>query len=101
MPIDLQPFIKQGLLTLVEEETEAEAEIHINLATQIRGRREVITAAIAIHRSWSMVVDDKRARNLFNAFAPHIQILHTLDLVRYWVEKENLRSAEITTILQK
>lgn len=99
--IDLQPLLRQKLLTLVVENSEAEATIHTNLAAQIRGRGEVTTAAIAIYRGWGMVVDDKRARNLFHAVAPHIQLLHTLDLVRHWTKQARLNSSQIETALER
>lgn len=99
--IDLQPLLEQKLLVLVDEDSEAEATIHTNLAAQIRGRGEVTTAAIAIHRGWGIVVDDKRARSLFHTEAPHIQLLHTLDLVHYWTDKVRLNNWQIETVLKR
>lgn len=101
IPIDLQPLVQKRLLTLVEEDSEAESIIHTNLSAQIRGQGEVITATIAIHRGWGIVVDDKRARNLFHSVAPHIQLLHTLDLVRFWTEQKGLDSVNIEMILRR
>jgi predicted nucleic acid-binding protein len=97
--IDLSTLVRQKLLTLVKEDSEVEANIHLNLATQIRGQGEVTTAAIAIHRGWGIVVDDKRARNLFQTTAPNIQLFYTLDLIRYWTEQVELDRLKIKTLL--
>ncbi len=99
LPIQLAPFIQQGLLRLVQPEGEKEAALITYLASQIRGQGEVVTGAIGICRQWGLVVDDRRARNLLGDTAPQIQLLHTLDLVRYWVGQVQLPQGETTAVL--
>ena len=45
-----------------------------------------MTGAIAINRNWAIVIDEKKARNLFNREAPNIQLIYTLELVNHWVD---------------
>ncbi|HMN28708.1 MAG TPA: hypothetical protein PKE45_11215 [Caldilineaceae bacterium] len=84
--IELQPFIDQGLLHLVQIDSEEEAEVFATFAAMIRGQGEAITGALAYCRNWAIVVDDRRARRLFTDHAPHLQLLYTLDLVKHWTD---------------
>lgn len=99
IPIQLDALVQQGLLRFVRPEGEKEAALIAGLASQIRGQGEVVTGAIGICRQWGLVVDDRRARNLLGGIAPRIQLLHTLDLVRYWAIQTQLPQVETTAVL--
>ncbi|MDA0246110.1 MAG: hypothetical protein OT477_22085 [Chloroflexi bacterium] len=103
IPIDLTPFVQNGLLRLVEPVGEVEADWQVYLSSQrpIPGRGEVITGAIAISRQWGIVMDDKRARRVIAPSASGLQLLVTLDLVRHWVEVARPSTAEITHLLKR
>lgn len=83
--IDLQPLINEKLLHLVDIETEAEANTYVDL-TQRLDDGEAITGAIAINRNWAIATDDSASVRLFQHSAPHIAVISTLDLVKYWVD---------------
>jgi hypothetical protein len=85
--IDLQPFIDEKLLILVDIETEAEANTYINFAERLDDG-EAITGAIAINRNWAIATDDSASVRLFQRHAPHIALISTLDLVKYWVDTD-------------
>lgn len=84
--VELAPLVESGLLQIVDVETEEEAEIVVTLAAQRLDQGEAITGAIAIHREWALVTDDKRARTVIGQRAQHLQLLYTLELVRHWSE---------------
>jgi hypothetical protein len=98
-PIQLQPFIDQGLLHLVKIDSDEEAEVFATFAAKIRGQGEAITGAIAYCRQWAIVVDDKKARRLFTQYAPHLQLLYALDLVKHWADATNVPPDMITETL--
>ena len=100
VPIDLSPYINKRLLKFVNLENEQEAQTVTHLAKKIRGRGEIETAAIAINRQWGMVIDDRRARNLFQSEASNIQILSTLDLVRYWETSQQVKPLDVQNVVQ-
>ena len=83
--VDLQPFIDNNLLLLVDIETEAEENTYINLAERLDDG-EAITGAIALNRNWAMATDDSKSLRLLQSNAPHIALVSTLDLVKYWVD---------------
>lgn len=83
--IDLQPFINEKLLVLAEIANESEEVFYVNLAQKLDDG-EAITGAIAINRNWAIATDENKAIKLFQNKAPHIALVSTLDLVKFWVD---------------
>jgi predicted nucleic acid-binding protein len=59
--IHFDKVVKEGLISIVDFESEAEAETFINYTAQMKDEGESATFAIAVHREWSVATDDKRA----------------------------------------
>ena len=85
--IDLQPFIDDNLLLLVNIDTEVEANTYVNLAEKLDDG-EAVTGAIALNRNWAIATDDAASLKLFQSSTPHIALVSTLDLVKYWVDTD-------------
>ncbi len=83
--IELQPFVDSGLLQIVTLDSEVETETYVNLAIEIDDG-EAVTGAIAMHRGWGIGIDDKKARSLFQREGAHLQLVYTLELVKYWAD---------------
>jgi hypothetical protein len=83
--IDLQPFIDNNLLILVDIETEAENITYVNLAEKLDDG-EAITGAIALNRNWAIATDDSASVKLFQKSSPRIALVSTLDMVKYWAD---------------
>ena len=64
-PIEIQPFIDNGLLTVASFESEAEEISFIDFAATIGDDGESITGAIASHRNWAIGTDDRKAHAVF------------------------------------
>lgn len=79
-PIDLEPAIAGGLLSVVDFASEDEAETFVSLAT-VLDDGEAASAAIAILRGWRLATDDRKA---IEVVAGRATIVGTLDLVRDW-----------------
>jgi hypothetical protein len=91
--------ITQGLLKIVDFESEEEAELFVNYVAVLGDDGESATCAIAIHRGWGIATDDKKAISRFQQDAPYLQILSTLDVIKYWSEKSVLDSSALRDIL--
>ena len=97
--IVLQSFVEAGLLTIVEIESEEESETVATLAAQRLDQGEAITGAIAIHREWTLVTDDRRARTVVGGVARRLQLLTTLELVKHWTEIDSVSPDVIAAVL--
>ncbi len=91
--------VKEGLISIVDFESEAEAETFINYTAQMRDEGESATFAIAVHREWAVATDDKRAISFLKKEAPHIQIISTLEAIKHWSEQLNIDSATLKAAL--
>lgn len=85
--INLQPFIMGELLQLVSPGNEEEENTVVNLSSAAAiDSGEAITAAIAVHRQWSLGTDDKAAISFFMRKVPQLHLISTLDILKYWAD---------------
>jgi len=94
----LETAISQGILEVVDFESEEEAELFVNYAAVIDDG-ESATGAIAINRGWAMATDDKGAIRFFREKAPQLKILSTLEIVKYWSEQASVDDLELKQVL--
>ena len=92
--------IKQGLLLVVDFESDVEANDILYYAAQNLGEGEASTGAIAINRNWTMATDDKKAIRVFSEESPSLQILSTPDIIKYWSETANIDPAKLSEVLK-
>lgn len=97
--IQFEKAIEQGLLVVVDFESEEEAETFVNYASELGDDGESATGAIAVHRKWAIATDDRRAIAFFQREAPQLQILSTLEIVKYWSEETNIDLAKLKIAL--
>lgn len=97
--IQFETAIKQGLLIVVDFESESEEETFVNYAFELGDDGESATCAVAIHRGWAIATDDKKAISFSQQEAPNLQILSTLEIIKSWAEGENFGLAELRTVL--
>lgn len=97
--IQFEEAIKQGLLKVVDFESEPEEELFVNYAA-ILDDGESATCAIAVHRQWAIASDDKRAIAFMQKEDSHIQILSTLEIIKHWSETAGLNSSELRDVLK-
>lgn len=97
--IQFETAITQGLLLVVDFESELEAETFVNYAFEMGDDGESATCAIAVNRGWAIATDDKKAVSFSQKEAPHLQILSTLEIIKNWSEESNLASTELCALL--
>ena len=99
--INLQPFVDDNLLQVVSLESEAEANTVIKFSSVRRvDTGEAITAAIAIHRKWSLATDDRNALSFFMRSEPPLHVISTLDLLKCWVDTTHPQLVTVSTVLE-
>lgn len=91
--------IAQGLLIIVDFESEEEAESFVNYAAILGDDGESATCAIAVYRKWTIATDDKRAISFIQQEAPHLQVLSTLEMIKHWSEEAGLDSSALRDAL--
>lgn len=97
--IQFEAAITQGLLSVVDFDSESEEEAFVNYAFELGDDGESATCAIAIHRGWAIATDDKKAASFSQKEAPHLQVLSTLEIIKNWAEEANLSSTTLRTVL--
>lgn len=95
-----QQTIEQGYLKIVDFQSEEEAQTFVNYVFELGDDGESATGAIALHRQWIMATDDRRAISFFRREAPRLQILSTLDLMKYWSQAANLDGQSLREALR-
>jgi len=98
--IQFEQAILQGLILVVDFESELEEEAFVNYAFELGDDGESATFAIAINRGWAVATDDKKAISFFQREAPNLEILSTLEIVKNWSEEANLTPTELRTALK-
>ncbi|MCB8943077.1 MAG: hypothetical protein H6658_04925 [Ardenticatenaceae bacterium] len=98
-PVQLQPLVDAGLLTLVSIKGETESNLHVLLSSKIRDEGESQTGAIAIHRDWAIAIDDRKARRIIRETGNNIELIYSLQLVKHWVETEKMEDVIIREML--
>src|SRR6266566_7308772 len=85
--INLQTFVERKLLHVVPlgDGPEAAAAVSFSAATRL-DTGEAISAAIAVHRSWSLATDDKTAISFLMREMPQLHLVSTPELLKHWVD---------------
>ncbi|MBK1990848.1 hypothetical protein A0J48_025635 [Sphaerospermopsis aphanizomenoides BCCUSP55] len=97
--LEFQEAIQQGLLKVVDFESEAEEESFVNYAA-VLDDGESATFAIAFHRGWAIATDDKKAIKFIQQTASHIQVVSTPEIIKHWSDVENINSSTLRNVLQ-
>lgn len=97
--IQFENAIEQGLLLVVDSESDEEEETFVNYAFELGDDGESATGAIAAHRGWAIATDDEKAISFFEKEVPHVQILSTLGIVKDWSEDAQFTREKLKIIL--
>ena len=95
-PVELQPFLNDGLLEVIASDVEEELLTFIDLSQEV-GEGEAMTAALAIHRGCIVVTDDRKASRIL--VARGMELRTSLDLIRTWGESPTVTQEVLRTAL--
>lgn len=95
-PVILAPLIATGAISVVTSDDDEELLTFIDL-TQHLGDGEAMTAALAIHRGFVIVTDDRKAERILNTSG--VPLRFSLDLIKTWLDRERLDLVGQRTVL--
>lgn len=93
--VDLAPLIDFGMLSVVDAKTEQELLTFIDLAVDLDDG-EAMSAALAIHRGYVLVTDDRKALRILKG---RVQIRPTLEVIKDWAETQRIGSEALRAAL--
>ena len=96
--LEFETAITQGLLKVVDFESEEERESFVNYTFDLDDG-ESATFAIAVNRKWAVATDDKRAISFIQKENTNIQILSTSEIIKHWSEVEKPDSSILSNVL--
>ncbi|MBD2137010.1 hypothetical protein H6F32_05280 [Anabaena sp. FACHB-1237] len=96
--LEFETAITQGLLKIVDFESEEERESFVNYVFDLDDG-EAATLAIAVHRKWAVATDDNKAIKFIKKNFPDIKILSTPEIIKYWSEKESIDHLILNNVL--
>lgn len=93
--IDLLNLIEAGDLTVVVSVSDSELQLFSQFLMKLDDG-EAMTLALAVHRGWTVVTDDRAAIRELGGHAP---LLSTLDVMKMWAETTGASADVIRTSL--
>ena len=102
--VDWQLLIEQTSLQVVDLESEHELNTAVNVAFPSNGKMGddvALSAAIASHRQWTFVTDDKDSIVLLRQHQPQLHIVTTPDLLKYWASVDTPSDDVVREVLEK
>lgn len=94
-PIDW-PALTSGLLDLLGDPTEEEAALYFDLSLEL-GDGEAMTGAVAYHRGYGVVSDDRKATDLLGELG--IEVTSSLALVDHWARQSGIESDALRRVI--
>lgn len=94
--VDAQPYIDEGLISLVDLASDDEVEMFVRLAAELDDG-EAMALAIAKQRSWMLATDDRKAKRF--AINLGVAVITTPELVRRWVEADHIPAARTKVLV--
>ena len=95
---EFEAAIQEGLLKIVDFESEEEEESFVNYAVEFDDG-ESASCAIAVHRQWAIATDDNKVIKFLQKNFPHLQILSTPEIIKHWSEKQSVDSLVLSKVL--
>ena len=96
--IEITPLIANGILQILNAESENEKLRYIELALNLDDG-EAESVAIAEARKFALATDDKKARNLIRKEGLKIDLWSTCAILQHWQSKCSISDGEMKTIL--
>lgn len=98
-PLDLQPSVDTGIITVWSLDTDAEMAEFVRLAGQLDDG-EAETVALAVLRGVEVATDDRKARRVLQAHPARPRLHSTTSLVKHWADTTPVPPAEPSQALR-
>jgi predicted nucleic acid-binding protein len=98
-PVNLEPFIEGGVLTVCDIEGDTEELLYVDYAAFLDDG-EAMSLALALSRGFHLATDDRKARRLFTEATNDAQrLVSTCHLIRTWGESLSVPRNELSHVL--
>ena len=97
-PLDLQPFIDDGVLMSCTAEPGEELDLYVDLATRLDDG-EAMALAIAKTRSWTFSTDDRKAKRVAGELS--VAVLTTPEIMKRWADTASAGAEELREALRR
>lgn len=98
VPVDLNPWVAAGLLTLCQAENQQQSDLFVQYAAQFRSDGEAMCLALAESRGWIIATDDRKAIRL--AQEARLMVVCCPQLVKRWADTAHPDQSTLTTAIQ-
>ncbi len=97
-PMLLQPFVDSGLLHSVGPDSEAEQADFLVFAQELEDG-EAQALALAKHRGFVLLTDDKKARKIAERDDVGVATVSTVDVLREWIVLAEIERPDVRNVL--
>ncbi len=97
--VNLEPFLAEHLLSVITAETDEEATIFVQFATQLDDG-EAMTCALASARGFAVATDDRKAQRLLQELVPAVRVYSTPMLLKEWAEQTAPDAATLAQVIR-
>ena len=100
VPLDMNALTGPGLLQTAQPETDAELEDYVNFASEIDDG-EAQALAIAKHRGFVLLTDDRRAIRLANRAEVAVRTISTVSILQRWAQVNSRNEARLHEVIPR
>ena len=100
VPLDMNALTGPGLLQIAQPETDAELEDYVNFASEIDDG-EAQALAIAKHRGFVLLTDDRRAIRLAGRAEVAVRTISTVSILQRWAQVNSSNEARLQEVIQR
>ena len=99
VPVEVTPLLNAGLLTEIELDA-SEQTLFVTYATVVDDG-EARTAAVAAHRGFWMMTDDRPMLRLARGLSPPVPVLTTPEWLKHWVDTSGIASDALGEVIRR
>jgi predicted nucleic acid-binding protein len=96
----LDPFVETGLIQVAAPNSEPEFADYLDFA-QLIGDGEAQAIALAKHRGFVLLTDDRKALKLAHREDVGVRTISTVDVLREWIECAAVNPASVRNVLKR
>lgn len=99
VPIDLQTPVAEGLLNVVQPESDAELDAYVEFASELDDG-EAQAMAIAMHRGFILLTDERKALQIAQRADVAVRTITTSQVLQKWVEQSAANVVQLPEVLR-
>lgn len=99
VPIDLQTPIADGLLKVVQPESDAELDAYVDFASELDDG-EAQAMAIAMHRGFILLTDERKALQIAQRVEVGVRTITTAQVLQKWVAHSAANAGRLPQVLR-